>query len=94
MRTVIISGATEYRRYQAAASRDRFAIRFPELTGRKRQAKARREHDEDERLLDDVEREMLDATVDAPPALAAEVADLIRFKMSTLTEIGFQRNGV
>ena len=94
VRTVIISGATDYRRYQAAASRDRFAIRFPDLTGRKRQAKARREDDEDERFLADIEREIVDATVDAPPDLAGEVADLIRFKMSTLTEIGFQRNGV
>ncbi|MDQ0137724.1 hypothetical protein J2T08_005668 [Neorhizobium galegae] len=31
--------------------------------------------------------------IDAPPVLAMEMADLIRFKTSTLRAIGFQRNG-
>jgi len=31
---------------------------------------------------------------DAPPRLAMEMADLIRFETSTLTAIGFQRNEV
>ena len=31
-RRVIISGSTEYRRYQAAASKQRYAIRFPGVT--------------------------------------------------------------
>ena len=32
VRRVIISGSTEYRRYQAAASKQRYAIRFPGVT--------------------------------------------------------------
>ncbi len=32
--------------------------------------------------------------VKAPPALATEMADLVRFKTSALTSVGFQRNGV
>lgn len=32
--------------------------------------------------------------VDAPPRLAMEMANLIRFKTATLTALGFQRNGV
>ena len=32
VRRVIISGSTEYRRYQAAASKQRYAIRFPAVT--------------------------------------------------------------
>jgi hypothetical protein len=38
--------------------------------------------------------DLLSGVVDAPPRLAMEMADLIRFKTSTLTAIGFQRNGV
>jgi hypothetical protein len=36
--------------------------------------------------------DLLSGVVDAPPRLAMEMADLIRFKTSTLTAIGFQRN--
>jgi len=32
--------------------------------------------------------------VDAPPQLAEEMAELVRFKSATLTDIGFQRRGV
>ncbi len=42
--------------------------------------------------LDDPD--LLSGVVDAPPRLAMEMADLIRFKTSTLTAIGLQRNGV
>jgi hypothetical protein len=38
--------------------------------------------------------DLLSGVVDAPPRLAMEMADLIRFKTSTLTAVGFQRNGV
>ena len=38
--------------------------------------------------------DLLSGVVDAPPRLAMEMADLIRFKTSTLTAIGFQRNEV
>lgn len=32
VRGVIISGSTDYRRYQAAATKQRYAIRFPGIT--------------------------------------------------------------
>lgn len=51
-----------------------------------------------EEILDWVRRVRFDRLspvwVDALPRLAMEMADLIRFKTSTLTAIGFQRNGV
>ena len=98
VRRVIVSGSTDYRRYQAAASKQRYAIRFPGVTygGGSLSPRAHTltpsinpnaaEPFEDPDLLSGV--------VDAPPRLAMEMADLIRFKTSTLTAIGFQRNGV
>ncbi len=98
VRRVIISGATDYRRYQAAAVKQRYAIRFPgvtygggslsprahALTVNANHSAAEPQHDPD----------LLCGVVDAPLRLAMEMADLIRFKTSTLTAIGFQRNGV
>jgi hypothetical protein len=93
---VIISGSTEYRRYQAAASKQRYAIRFPgvtygggSLSSRSLTITTNQNFAEE---LDDPD--LLSGVVDAPPRLAMEMADLIRFKTSTLTAIGFQRNGV
>ncbi|MFS2109981.1 hypothetical protein ACCC88_09860 [Sphingomonas sp. Sphisp140] len=98
VRRVIISGSTEYRRFQAQAVKLRYAIRFPELTGR-RPAPVLTTADEDDDIedcqdRDDVEYELAVGTVDAPPALAREVEALIRFKTATLTTIGYQRSGV
>lgn len=90
VQTVVISGATEYRRFQARAMKSRYAIRFPELIGRK--AKSPPIEMDDARFEGD--EELADALADAPPRLVAEMADLIRFKSSALTEIGFQRIGV
>ena len=97
VRRVIISGSTEYRRYQAAASKQRYAIRFPGVTygggslcpSWLTSAAGVNNNVEE---LDDPD--LLSGVVDAPPRLAMEMADLIRFKTSTLTAIGFQRNGV
>lgn len=36
VRRVIISGSTDYRRFQAEALRERFSLRFPAITGRRR----------------------------------------------------------
>ena len=94
IRSVVISGSTEYRRYQADAVKQRFGIRFPNLTDRKPIGELDLEDDEDVQFLTDVEMDLTAAAVDAPPRLADEMADLIRFKTATLTEIGFQRNGV
>ncbi|MBB4105811.1 hypothetical protein [Allorhizobium borbori] len=98
VRRVIISGATEYRRYQAAAVKQRYAIRFPGVTyggsplSPRSLASAVGENQKAVPEFDDPD--LLSGVVDAPPRLAMEMADLIRFKTSTLTAIGFQRNGV
>ena len=98
VRRVVVSGATDYRRYQSEAVRQRFAIRFPQLTGLRPRLSAAAivpdGEDEDADWRDDVEAEVAAGTIDAPPALAAEIAALIRFKTSTLTSIGLQRLGV
>lgn len=97
VRRVIVSGSTEYRRYQAAASKQRCAIRFPGVTyggsslSRRSLASAVGANQNVEAEFDDPD--LLSGVVDAPPRLAMEMADLIRFKTSTMTAIGFQRNG-
>jgi hypothetical protein len=96
VRRVIISGSTDYRRYQAAASKQSYAIRFPGITYGGSSLSARslvsavgaNQNVETEFDAPD----LLSGVVDAPPRLAMEMADLIRFKTSTLTAIGFQRN--
>jgi len=92
VRTVVISGTTDYRRYQAAAMKLRYAIRFPSLTGRKVEA-VLQDADEFESSVGG-DPEWLPSTVDAPSMLAEEMSDLVRFKSATLTDIGFQRTGV
>jgi integrase len=98
VRRVIISGSTDYRRYQAAAIKQRYAIRFPGVTygggslSLRAQTLAASTTQEPAETFEDPD--LLSGVVDAPPRLAMEMADLIRFKTSTLTAIGFQRNGV
>lgn len=92
VRSVIISGTTDYRRYQAEAAKHRFAIRFPSLTHRRRLRKYVSE--EGGQSSPEGELELAVARVDAPPLLEAEMTDLVRFKTATLTDIGFHRNGV
>ena len=86
VRTVLISGQTDYRRYQAEAMKTRYGLRFPSLIGtadRKSLADAMAPSDDaDARLLL------------APVQLARELADLVRFKTATLTQIGVKRSGV
>lgn len=96
----IISGATNYRRYQAAAMNNPYAVRF-RLTASPEFAPASDQPDADD---EDVTEDDADVTerdpdlacgvVAAPPALAEEMGRLIRFKTSTLTALGYQRNGV
>jgi hypothetical protein len=88
VRDHILFGTTDYRRYQAEAVKQRYAIRFPSLTGR-RTTKSLVQEEEEERDPD-----LLSAAVDAPPGLAKEMGDLVTFKTATLTAIGFRRNGV
>ncbi|TCT30849.1 hypothetical protein EDC90_104421 [Martelella mediterranea] len=98
VRRVIISGTTDYRRFQAKASKQRYAIRFPGVTygggslSPREHSLAESIHNTAAESFEDPD--LLSGVVDAPPRLAIEMADLIRFKTSTLTAIGLQRNGV
>jgi hypothetical protein len=94
VRRVIISGATDYRRFQTEAMKQRYAVRFPALTGARRHAGSVAPDENEDEWRDDVEHELAAGTVDAPRGLAGEVEELIRFKTATLTAIGFQRLGV
>lgn len=99
VRRVIISGSTDYRRFQRKASKQRYAIRFPGISyGTVLSPRVRSETldfegsvDEDDFIEDP---DLLAGVVDAPPRLAMEMANLVRFKTATLTSVGFQRNGV
>lgn len=82
VRTVIVSGATDYRRYQAEALRHRYGLRFSPLDGVGRGT------------WDDVPQHQMADGLRAPPRLIREVADLIRFKTSTLSAVGSKRAGV
>lgn len=98
VRRVVISGSTDYRHYQAAATKQRYAIRFPGISyGGALSARASSDSlDWDDKgnhaPVDDPD--LLAGVVDAPPRLAMEMANLIRFKTATLTTLGFQRSGV
>jgi hypothetical protein len=81
VRTRIISGSTDYRRYQAAAANQRFAVRFTCISGPKR--KRPRELSPNEAGI-----------IHAPTALDDEMTELMRFKTSTFAAFGMQRNGV
>jgi hypothetical protein len=83
---VIISGSTDYRAFQAAAIKNRYAVRFRAFQGKgfpKKQPTAA-----------DLEQEVVSSVVDAPAELEREMAGLLKFKTATLTAFGFQRNGV
>lgn len=80
MRENVISGSTEYRRYQSEALRIPFALRFPDLallSGASAGARVRRR-----------------GVLQAPDGLVREVASLVRFKTATLTAIGERRSGL
>lgn len=93
VQTVIISGSTEYRRFQAAAMKQRYAVRFPGLLGESTRPRGHYRfcRDDDGSLPDP---ELSVTAVDAPPMLADEMSELVRFKTATLTAFGYQRNGV
>ncbi|MGG6893773.1 hypothetical protein [Rhizobium sp. BR 315] len=95
VRRVVISGSTDYRQFQAAAVKQRYAIRFPGVSygGQAPQdGKIAIPVDDEQGWIEDPD--LLSGVIDAPPALAIEMADLVRFKTSALTSIGFQRNGI
>lgn len=92
VRRVIITGSTDYRRYQAEAMKQKYAVRFTAFLGRKR--KPITANDNLDHELDDLDAELDSAVVDAPAALDREMNELLRFKTATLTAFGLQRNGV
>lgn len=99
VRRVIISGSTDYRQFQRKASKQRYAIRFPGISyGTVLSPRVRSETLDFEGSLDEddfiEDPDLLAGVVDAPPRLAMEMANLVRFKTATLTSVGFQRNGV
>lgn len=81
VRGVIISGSTEYRRYQAAAMRQRYAVRFSCASGPRRKSSVARTSEES-------------GIVSAPKRLDDEMAAILRFKTATLADFGMQRSGV
>lgn len=83
VRRVVVSGSTEYRRYQSAATKHRFAVRFPAMHG----VPAGRQL---QRALDEAQG----GAFPAPPDLAREMSDLVGFKTATLTALGYRRRGV
>lgn len=83
---VIISGSTDYRAFQAAAIKNRYAVRFRAFQGKGFPKK--------QPIAADVDQEMVSSVVDAPAELEREMAGLLKFKTATLTAFGFQRNGV
>lgn len=90
VRTVVIAGATDYRRYQAAALRQRYAIRFTGLL-----QLSRWESDEaDVEDLDDQDEDLGAGAIPAPLPLDREMSDLLAFKTANLTAPGRKRNGV
>lgn len=97
VRRVIISGSTDYRRFQAIAAKQRYAIRFPAMAygGKGGALTGSVASSQNSVEIGDIEDpDLLSGVIDAPPRLALEMANLITFKTSTLTAIGFQRNGV
>lgn len=81
VRTVIISGSTDYRRYQAAAIRQRYAVRFSCASGPVRKSSPARPPEESGIII-------------APKRLNDEMVELLSFKTSTFAAFGMQRNGV
>jgi hypothetical protein len=83
---VIIAGSTDYRAFQAAAIKNRYAVRFRAFQGKKLPKR--------QETTDEIDPETASAVVDAPVDLEKEMAGLLKFKTSTLTAFGFQRSGV
>lgn len=98
VRRVIITGSTDYRRFQAAAMKHRYAIRFPGISYGRADMAGSDDSDDfhagESGGMSFPDPDLFSGVIDAPPTLAMEMADLIRFKTSTLTAFGLQRQGV
>lgn len=81
VRNVIISGSTDYRRYQTVMMRQRYAVRFACASGPRRKSSIAAAEGES-------------GIINAPKRLNDEMAEILRFKTSTFAAFGLQRNGV
>ena len=81
VRNVIISGSTDYRRYQAAMMRQRYAVRFTCASGPRRPSSIAQTPEDSGITI-------------APKRLSDEMAAILRFKTATFADFGLQRNGV
>lgn len=93
VRTVVVAGTTEYRRYHMASLNQRFSIRFSDGSGALAFAPVTPLAD---RLAESgqCERGRIAMTMPAPAGIDAEARDLRLFKTSTLTTRGRGRSGV
>ncbi|MFC0104491.1 hypothetical protein [Sphingopyxis terrae] len=91
VRSVIIEGATDYRRFQREATQQRFSLRFPGIESRGRVPRDRGSESVDEGDPDGASRR---PGRDAPPHLQHEVERLIAFKTSSLAPSGLLRQGM
>jgi len=96
VRNIVVSGATDYRRFQAKAMKQRYAVQFQgSVVPRSLPANDFNPVDlEVQALGSEVSDLEITTTIPAPPRLADEMTALIAFKTSTLTEVGFSRAGV
>lgn len=94
----IVSGGTDYRRFQALALRNRYGVRFPGVLDGASAALFHAVTQERQKLEFDPENDDFEGAtnvaVDAPARLWNEMAELLQFKTATLTTFGFQRIGV
>ncbi|HTU13076.1 MAG TPA: hypothetical protein VMG08_19460 [Allosphingosinicella sp.] len=85
VRTVMVSGSTEFRRYLARATKDRYGLRFPPMgpggAGGSAEAAA-------------LEAGSPDSSLRAPAQLVDELREFIRFKTATFPDAGIKRVGV
>ncbi|MBL8709105.1 MAG: hypothetical protein JNL25_07935 [Rhodospirillaceae bacterium] len=93
VRKVVVSGATDFRSYQATAMKSRFGLRFRGLVGQALRQRGSNGIPADA-SVSDVAIEIKEARVDAPPELHREMKQLLDFKTATLGAAGYKRNGV
>jgi hypothetical protein len=84
IRTTMVSGSTDYRRYQAEAMKVRYALHFPPLHVVQSQSAGATES------LPPNKHDGRSPSAD----LVSELAGLIRFKTATFTDAGMHRRGV
>lgn len=88
VRSVIIAGTTDYRRFQREATQQRFSLRFPRIDCP--------DFVQGDEVVDETDAvdENLPGCRDASPRLQHEVGRLIAFKTSTLAPSGLLRQGM